>query len=87
MFFAHTFDPSSPVAELRATLDGDDVMITIVPRAGAEATRHLPLAPENLFRQSIARQLVAKLTGVDADVIERCVDGIVAEFSNLLPDQ
>ena len=87
MFYERRFDTSSPVAELRAELDGDDVNITVVPRAGAAGTRHLPLAPENVFRQSIARHLFAKLVDVDGDVIESCTDGIVAEFSNLLPDR
>ena len=87
MFYEHRFDPSSPFAALRATLDGDDVMIVLAPRAGAETSRHLPLTPEHLFRQSIARHLLAKLAGVDGEVIEGCVDGIVGEFSNLLPER
>jgi hypothetical protein len=87
MFYERRFDASSPFAELRATIDGDDVMITIVPRGGRASTRHLPLAPETIFRQSIARHLVAKLANVDGEVIESCTDGIVAEFANLLPER
>ena len=87
MFYECRFDPASPYAQLQAKLDGDDVMITITPRGRAAITRHLPLTPEGLFRQSIARHLLAKLADVDGEVLESCVDGIVAEFANLLPER
>jgi len=86
MTYSRRFDASSPVAELRVALDGDDVMVSILSRDGATATRHLPIAPEAIFRQSVARYLLARLADADGDLIEACVDGVVAEFSNLLPD-
>ena len=86
MFYERRFDPSSPIAELRAQLDGDDVMITILPRGGTASTRHLPLAPETIFRRSIAQHLLLKLVDMDGEVIESCTEEMVAEFANLLPD-
>ena len=85
MTYSHRFDASSAMAQLKASLDGDDVMISIIPRAGAAITRHLPIAPEAIFRQSVARHLLARLA--DADLAASCTDGIVAEFSNLLPER
>ena len=90
MKFVRQFPSSSPVSELDVELDGEAVVVTLVPRDGTPRVSHdFPLAREAQFRASIVRWLngQASRTQFDGETIASIANQIVDEFDNLLPEE
>ena len=94
MKFVRLFRPPAPIAELHVELDGDAVVVALVPRhpegevVAAAASHDFPLAREDAFRGSIVRWLSgqANRTQFDHATVESIADQIVGEFATLLPE-
>ena len=91
MKFVRQFPSSSAVSELHVELDGDAVVVALVPRDAhvPRISHDFPLAREAAFRGAIVRWLAAQSSRAqfDLETVESIANQIVDEFDNLLPEE